>query len=185
MWPLLGCGMRQRRQERRTARKERREERRTARKERREERQTGRAQRRELRQGDEQSKPSSTPAWRVVVPLVCSTQPCRSSVARPARSSTVLTPFSPKATSIGGLIPAIPLSAASTPSSRHLEVSASPARSAGAPAWTGLAAFLSQKNMAIPSYACAPAPKVVPGTQGRLAFGPRPPQPQCDAISAR
>src|SRR6266542_3001007 len=167
MWPLLGCGMRQRRQERRTARKERREERRTARKERREERQTGRAQRRELRQGDEQSKPSSTPAWRVVVPLVCSTQPCRSSVAHPARSSTVLTPFSPKATSIGGLIPAIPLSAASTPSSRHLEVSASPDRKSGAPrfcAWTGLAAFRSQKNMAVTSHARARAAKLVPGS---------------------
>jgi hypothetical protein len=44
--------------------------------------------------------------------------------------------------------------------------SASPARSAGAPAfcaWAGLAAFRSQKNMAVPSHVRARAPKVVPG----------------------
>ncbi len=65
-----------------------------------------------------------------------------------------------KATSIGGLIPAISLSAASTPSSRHLEVSASLARSAGALvfcAWTGLAGFRSQKNMAVAPHARARA----------------------------
>src|SRR5213079_3163923 len=58
----------------------------------------------------ESPKPSSTPAWRLVVPLVCSTQPCRSSVA----SGEILDHLDAVlATSIGGLSPAISLSACS------------------------------------------------------------------------
>ena len=50
---------------------------------------------------------------------------------------------------------------------REMIASSSPARSAGAPrfcAWTGLAAFRSQKNMAVTSHARARAPKLVPGS---------------------
>ena len=66
------------------------------------------------------SKPSRKPGSRLLSPSLRSVQPVRSSVAQPARSSTVLTPFSPKATSILVVTPGTSLNSSSTPSSTRL-----------------------------------------------------------------
>ena len=54
------------------------------------------------------------------LPDVSSVQPQRSSVAQPARSSIVLMPCSPNATSINAVSPGMSLSSSATPSSFRL-----------------------------------------------------------------